>query len=76
METQSVDVDDLELPARETVKSHTLWPRYVPRPNHGDGIDEGAGLAAANIIRVLDKHYSREQVQAIADWVLFLSTQD
>ena len=50
----------------------------VRRPNdHGEALEfNPEGRIAARVIAALDKTgYSREQVHAIAHWILYLSTQ-
>jgi hypothetical protein len=65
MQTVLVNVE-LELPTPAEVE-------IFPRRSSID--DSGAATAAAAVIRELDKRYRRDQVQAIAVWIAYLSTQ-
>lgn len=50
----------------------------VEPPDGGGSLEDHAdGRVAARVIAALDRTgYSKEQVHAIAHWVLYLSTQD
>jgi len=63
---------DLVHPARvESIEIERCRP-----PSGGGSLDDtGAGRSADEIIKMLDRHYSREQVHAIARWMVYLSTQ-
>ena len=55
------------------VKPVTLERCRVPQ---GEPFDvNGAAKTAAEIIKTLDRHYSREQVHAVSIWMKYLSTQ-
>lgn len=45
-------------------------------PDRNTGLDDsGAARMASNVIAALDNAYTKEQVHAIAHWILYLSTQ-
>jgi hypothetical protein len=72
MQTVFVDIE-LELPTPAEVEPFEIEPFGPPR--HCSIDDSGAATAAAAVIRELDKRYRRDQVQAIAVWIAYLSTQ-
>lgn len=64
---------ELYLPRGHEVETCEMESQRAPRDASLD--ETGAGSAAAEIIRHLDKHYTREQVHCIARWMSYLSTQ-